>query len=292
MSFSASDRSDSAEAARTARSSWLYTIWNGRSAPATRWSSLIGAIVALLLANILYNMTRATVRWDLPLKFVGWLCLALMIGALAWFMVAIVRVLRQMGLKRLLIRLVILSVTGMAFVGLLVPTGLSGTAHWSASVTRIGTWIADETHEIFRWLITAPEEINFAATGRRDPIPVPGVDWPNGVPPTPIVVRIGVHGSGAAPATRPTSVSASAVETDPSAFHIGDQVHVTGTDGASLLVRAEPSTGAKIIAKVTTGSKLIIVDGPRVADGRSWWRVRSGDIEGWCASTFLTKADT
>jgi hypothetical protein len=70
------------------------------------------------------------------------------------------------------------------------------------------------------------------------------------------------------------------------AFAAGQQAVVTGT-GDCLNVRAEPSTGGDIIACVPDGTVLTIVEGPRLAGGRSWWRARAPVAEGWVAEEYL-----
>lgn len=57
-----------------------------------------------------------------------------------------------------------------------------------------------------------------------------------------------------------------------------------------LALRAEPGTAATIpvIIYLEPGAVVELLEGPvSGADGYNWWRVRSGEYEGWCAGEFL-----
>ena len=49
-------------------------------------------------------------------------------------------------------------------------------------------------------------------------------------------------------------------------------------------IRSQPGSSGEIIGKVQPGENVLVVDGPRCADGYTWWFVRSLDgLEGWTA---------
>lgn len=49
-------------------------------------------------------------------------------------------------------------------------------------------------------------------------------------------------------------------------------------------VRSQPSLDAEEIGQILPGEKMLVVDGPRCADGYSWWYVQSfNGLEGWTA---------
>jgi hypothetical protein len=52
-------------------------------------------------------------------------------------------------------------------------------------------------------------------------------------------------------------------------------------------MRAEPSIDAAIVACVSDGTSLTIVEGPQMAGARNWWRVSGPSDEGWVAEEFL-----
>jgi hypothetical protein len=61
-------------------------------------------------------------------------------------------------------------------------------------------------------------------------------------------------------------------------------------------VRNQPGTGfnSAIIAVLTSGTTVEVLEGPIEADGFTWWRVRGqatdGLVEGWCVGTYLVAA--
>jgi hypothetical protein len=68
----------------------------------------------------------------------------------------------------------------------------------------------------------------------------------------------------------------------------GAIVTVTGTSGAGLNLRQQPSTYAKVMANVKEGTALTVLEGPSEADGYVWWMVRTPDgAEGWAAANWL-----
>jgi len=74
----------------------------------------------------------------------------------------------------------------------------------------------------------------------------------------------------------------------PTEIGLGVTVVVKGTGGAGLNLREQPTTYGKIVASSKEGSELTVIDGPRDADGYTWWKLRtSGGEEGWGAANWL-----
>ena len=69
---------------------------------------------------------------------------------------------------------------------------------------------------------------------------------------------------------------------------IGASVTVAET-GVGLNLRAEPEVNPdNILALVPDGTVLEVVDGPREAEGYTWWQVSTADgTEGWAVTDFL-----
>jgi hypothetical protein len=272
--------------------SHLRTLWDGRGRPATRWRSLLGGIFALLLAGIMFNVALATIRWAMPLKLVGIGSLALVVALLFLGCRALMRVILQLGLKRLIIRLTILYLVAVLIVGLTTSTGQQGLSHWLGSAADVIQLVVSGLRVIGRTVAQAPDAIAFAATGQRQPVRVPGgIEWIDGAPPTPVVANIPAA-EPEAPAV-PTETVAQNLPGLPSTHssdlgpQIGDTVRVVGTDGAPLRARSSPSTTASIVTRFPAGGALKIVDGPQTVDGRTWWKLRGDKGEGWCAAEFL-----
>jgi len=66
-------------------------------------------------------------------------------------------------------------------------------------------------------------------------------------------------------------------------------VHVAGTQGLSLRIRAAPSVQAETIKLVPDGTPLLVIGESKEAEGAVWWPVRdpSDNKEGWAVSTYL-----
>ncbi len=74
------------------------------------------------------------------------------------------------------------------------------------------------------------------------------------------------------------------------AITVGMEVEVA-TAGARLNIRESPGTDAIVIAKVESGTRLVVVDGPSQADGHTWWQVRLPDgTIGWAVEEWLKPA--
>jgi hypothetical protein len=61
---------------------------------------------------------------------------------------------------------------------------------------------------------------------------------------------------------------------------------VKGT-GATLNVRESPSLNGKVVTSIKDGEKVTIKDGPKDADGHSWYQVEYGDKTGWAVKDYL-----
>jgi uncharacterized protein YgiM (DUF1202 family) len=70
---------------------------------------------------------------------------------------------------------------------------------------------------------------------------------------------------------------------------VGDKVMIN-TD--SLNLRRSAGVRGGVVAVLTWGKSGSIVDGPRRADGTSWYRVRSAEGTGWCAGRYLARVSS
>lgn len=94
-----------------------------------------------------------------------------------------------------------------------------------------------------------------------------------------------VVGSVAGNATTPRPTAQPQAPTN---FTVGSQVQVSGTGGQRLRLRASPGMQADTVTRVTEGTLMRIVEGPRTVDGLVWWKVRDPQSnEGWAAQRFL-----
>lgn len=262
-------------------------LWVGRDTAAFQWRMLASAVIAAFLSIVFYTLTLATLRWTMPLKLVGWACLLFSVIIIIWFARAAVIVVLQLGFKRILVLLLLLYVSTVVVMGILTP-GSGGLGRWRVIAVEVISWPIKGISSAIRAVVDAPDAVSFAARGQRSPIQIPGIEWSEGVQPTPIVVTDG----STSPANTATleETSSSAPSSDRT-LRLGDIVQVHGTEGAALRARATPSTSAQIVARFSPNSRLRIIDGPQITEGRTWWKVKSEQDEGWCAAEFLTLAE-
>jgi hypothetical protein len=75
----------------------------------------------------------------------------------------------------------------------------------------------------------------------------------------------------------------------PEGLYAGGYAQVSGTQGDDLRLRSDPGLQTTTLKTVPEGARLHILDGPRDADGLTWWRLRdlSDGAEGWAAQLYL-----
>lgn len=67
---------------------------------------------------------------------------------------------------------------------------------------------------------------------------------------------------------------------------IGKTVEVFDSkDG--LNIRENPSIDAKIVGRVSDGTRLKVLEGPKDQNGYIWWRIEGTGVSGWCVQNFL-----
>jgi hypothetical protein len=62
---------------------------------------------------------------------------------------------------------------------------------------------------------------------------------------------------------------------------VGGQVRVNTTAGDLLRVRTGPGLGFTILTQLPNGEVVTVTDGPRTADGLTWWQVETPLGPGW-----------
>jgi hypothetical protein len=61
-----------------------------------------------------------------------------------------------------------------------------------------------------------------------------------------------------------------------------DSVYQITALGDNLNLRELPTTQGKVLTKLRHGDEITILDGPVVANGYTWWKIKTnGDVEGW-----------
>lgn len=100
----------------------------------------------------------------------------------------------------------------------------------------------------------------------------PALDAPPLPSPTPAVF--------APPTLSPTFAPPTIIA--PAGLAVGADAFINTTDGDSLRLRSGAGRSFTIIAELTDGTRVTLLEGPRAADGLTWWRVRLADgTSGW-----------
>src|SRR5262245_46428045 len=61
------------------------------------------------------------------------------------------------------------------------------------------------------------------------------------------------------------------------ALQVGGVAQVAGVAPDPLNVRAEPSKNAAVVTTLPEGTRVRLLEGPKSADGESWWRLSRED---------------
>jgi|GEM_PF-3601101 len=77
-----------------------------------------------------------------------------------------------------------------------------------------------------------------------------------------------------------------------SASSIGDYVTVINTGNIGLSFRSGPSLSYAKIGNNKEGTRVKIVDGPRSANGYTWWKIQSPAGTGWSAGYYLSSGSS
>ncbi len=92
-----------------------------------------------------------------------------------------------------------------------------------------------------------------------------------------------------APAT--ATIDPFAPTATPTGIAVGNYVQISGTEGQGLRIRSEPGLNGNFEFLGYDSEVFIIKDGPRQADGFTWWLLVAPYDEtrtGWAVSDFLT----
>lgn len=106
-------------------------------------------------------------------------------------------------------------------------------------------------------------------------IPAP-TSTPRKLPPSPTTI----------PPTPPSTSTPA-----PGQFAVSVYVQVTGTGGDGLRLRAEPGLSAQPLALGYDSEVFRVADGPRQADGHTWWYLTASydaTRSGWAVQDYLT----
>ncbi|HEX2905590.1 MAG TPA: SH3 domain-containing protein, partial [Phototrophicaceae bacterium] len=101
-----------------------------------------------------------------------------------------------------------------------------------------------------------------------------------------------IYAPGATPLPTPVSAQVSpgqlqnATPVVTSFLAVGRLATVNTTQGDQLNMRFGPGTSFEILGKLPAGVLVTLLDGPRFAEGLTWWKIRSSSgLEGWAVES-------
>ncbi|RMG80211.1 MAG: SH3 domain-containing protein, partial [Chloroflexi bacterium] len=69
-------------------------------------------------------------------------------------------------------------------------------------------------------------------------------------------------------------------------LRIGGLARIQTTEGDRLNIRSGPGVSFSVVDQAINGATVTILEGPRPADGFTWWRVRlPSGVEGWAVES-------
>ena len=77
------------------------------------------------------------------------------------------------------------------------------------------------------------------------------------------------------------------VTADASELTVGGGAVVANTEGDGLRLRQTPGLSGNPLGLLPEGTRVQVLDGPRLADGEQWYQVRFDDRMGWAAGRYL-----
>jgi len=273
-------------------------LWNGRQEVKKGVAQLGWGIVRCMLGSGLWGTAVRLAHFQPPTKTVGVVLALVSIAIILWGLRGFGNAIKFLGIKRLIILMMVIYLTLVAVNVLTLPdtrpVGMRILRQLGVPAQQVGNVIMNWAKSV----IKAPDDFLFAYSGQRDlPSLPPGFPTlnPNATPvearaieggelpvkiPTPLLNSFTASNTNPAPSVSSNSGS--------SALEIGGFARVVNTGGQSLRARLEPNTSSDVVAGFPQGSRLLIIDGPVVSNGFTWWKVRSeNNAEGWCADQWL-----
>jgi hypothetical protein len=279
---------------QTRRQSVFSRIWRGEGQKAWGLRLLVVEGLIFLITGFVYDIALSMLRWPAPFTILGYALLIIVL--LGWFLFTWValRYVRDLGLRRVLPRLILIYVAYVAIRVVLDLPSFPGTDGVWVSVTStnqdIKAYFSDFIHTIYQ----TPDKVSFAISGRRNPIQVNGTT----LAATPIEFDLSAQSAVTSDSNDstengndyPTQTAPSQINSGNS-FSIGQRVWVSNTGGKGLRLRENPSLSATITVRLRDNDVVVITHGPQYADGYIWWHVENASGEGWCVVDYLKHMD-
>jgi hypothetical protein len=276
----------------------LMQLWNGHGKVKKGIVQIGWSVVWFMLGCWLWETAVRLAHFQHPTKTVGVVLALISISIILWGLSGFGNATKSLGIRRMIITVM---ATYVALVTINVLTLPDTRPVGVRILTQLGTTLQQAGNTLSNWarsVAKAPDDFLFAYSGQRNLSSLPPgflTPSPNATP-----VHVSAAEGGNMPVKIPTPrLDAAAIpgeapgqnvlpNTGQSVLRVGDYARVVNTGGQSLRARLEPTTSSEIVVGFVEGSRLLILDGPVVNDGFTWWKVRSNDNrEGWCADQWL-----
>lgn len=239
------------------------------------WLALVGGLVLLLPMPFIVGVGEYIWRIK-PAAWYGLLIPAVLLLLLCFFALrSLWRFIRSVGVVRagavLSTALVAATLACVPFAGL----GLGWVDRPGAALTRVLGLVDSSIGRYVSMTFSTGAMLSgrFLSATPAGPAGSPATTKPTRV----ATATVGPQRAATAKAQTPMPVGAIAIG-----------VHVTvKTDGTALLSRAAPGKDKDVVARFDNSSELVVVDGPVVTDGLTWWKVEGKGGSGWSAADFL-----
>jgi hypothetical protein len=248
------------------------------SSPAKRkfsWRALVLGLILLLPMPFIAGMGEYIWRVK-PAAWYGLLIPAALLLVLSFFALrSLWRFIRSVGVVRagaiLSIALVVATLAFMPFAGL----DLGWVERPGAALTRVLGLVDSSIGRYVSMTFSTGAMLpgRFLSATPGGPAGSPATTKPTRV----ATVTVGPQRAATAKAQTPMPAGAIA---------IGARVTVK-TDGTALLSRAAAGKDKDVVARFDNNSELVVVDGPVVTDGITWWKVEGKGGSGWSAADYI-----
>lgn len=248
----------------------VQTLLYGNGKPRLRLGAAVFGALWAALIWLIYPYALSVAAWDTNVRYLGLLLLLVVAFAVYKLLRNLWLLLWHLGLLWLCTILLAL------FVGATVARGrAAGVADWDGWRQVAGQVAADlqaRAGSVLGSVTNVPSEAFMAATGTA-PFWRP--------PPSAYVEPVLLN----QPAGEEQLVLAS--EREPNGITRGVIAMAVSDDGAAISLRVAPGADAASSEQLASGTLLVVVGGPELANDQIWWQVSDQEREGWCNAESL-----
>lgn len=230
------------------------------------WRSVLGSVVATLLARISLTLARIPE----PVRYGGLLALVLAVLSILYGLRKVSQWLKTLTVRRSVLILLVAYVIVAVVIALTTTEQISFGEALPQAFVRVPTVLGQELHRGILSAMRFPDDFRFAYTGSRPRLNVPGAD-PSAegiVANEPVLIQVPVTS-----ADSPTLID----------YSTGEEVVLTSQ--AKQLCDLDPLSDDSFLSSGT----VLITEGPHFRKDGMWWRVRNEIGSAWCPAEALQR---